>query len=155
MYIFLKFLLEHHSRRLLSESEGNVESTMAKLHWRVNRRSRCVLIYVNRVLSINKQSWSNTFSIACSQRPPLWSSGKASALRAVHLGSIPAFPVDLLLGRVIPVTSTLVHLWLPCQAHGIIGSVLGLVGLGLAYCDWVRERLICSFYHNEAAHTIA
>ena len=27
--------------------------------------------------------------------------------------------------------------WLPCQAPGIIGSALGLVGLSV-YCDWVR-----------------
>ena len=28
--------------------------------------------------------------------------------------------------------------WLPCQAPGIIGSVLGLVGPVSVYCDWVR-----------------
>ena len=28
--------------------------------------------------------------------------------------------------------------WLPCQAPGIIGSVLGLVNLVSVYCDWVR-----------------
>ena len=28
--------------------------------------------------------------------------------------------------------------WLPCQAPGIIGSALGLVGRVSAYCDWVR-----------------
>ena len=28
--------------------------------------------------------------------------------------------------------------WLPCQAPGVIGSVLGLVGLVSVYCDWVR-----------------
>ena len=28
--------------------------------------------------------------------------------------------------------------WLPCQAPGFIGSVLGLVGPVSVYCDWVR-----------------
>ena len=28
--------------------------------------------------------------------------------------------------------------WLPCQAPGSIGSVLGLVGQVSVYCDWVR-----------------
>ena len=28
--------------------------------------------------------------------------------------------------------------WLPCQAPGIKGSALGLVGLVSVYCDWVR-----------------
>ena len=28
--------------------------------------------------------------------------------------------------------------WLPCQAPGIIGSALGLVGPVSVYCDWVR-----------------
>ena len=31
-------------------------------------------------------------------------------------------------GRVIPVTSKLALQWLPCQAPGVKGSVLGLVG---------------------------
>ena len=41
-------------------------------------------------------------------------------------------------GRVIPVTSKLALQWLSCQAPGIIGSVLGLVGQLSVYCDWVR-----------------
>ena len=28
-----------------------------------------------------------------------------------------------------------------CQAPGVIGSVLGLVGLGSVYCDWVRWKV--------------
>ena len=28
--------------------------------------------------------------------------------------------------------------WLPCQAPGVIGSVLGLVGPVSVYFDWVR-----------------
>ena len=28
--------------------------------------------------------------------------------------------------------------WLPCQAPGVIGSALGLVGQVSVYCDWVR-----------------
>ena len=30
--------------------------------------------------------------------------------------------------------------WLPCQAPGIIGLALGLVGLVSAYCDWVSRK---------------
>ena len=28
--------------------------------------------------------------------------------------------------------------WLPCQAPGVVGSALGLVGPVSVYCDWVR-----------------
>ena len=28
--------------------------------------------------------------------------------------------------------------WLPCQAPGVIGPALGLVGPVSVYCDWVR-----------------
>ena len=28
--------------------------------------------------------------------------------------------------------------WLPCQAPGVIGSALGLVGPVSVYCDWMR-----------------
>ena len=41
-------------------------------------------------------------------------------------------------GRVIPVTSKSALQWLPCQAPGMIGSALGLVGPVSVYCDWVR-----------------
>ena len=41
-------------------------------------------------------------------------------------------------GRVIPVTQKLALQWLPCQAPGVIGSALGLVGPVSVYCDWVR-----------------
>ena len=44
----------------------------------------------------------------------------------------------IFLGRVIPVASKLALQWLPCQAHGYIGSALGLVGPVSVYCDWVR-----------------
>ena len=30
---------------------------------------------------------------------------------------------------------------LPCQAPGVIGSALGLVGPVSAYCDWVRWKI--------------
>ena len=42
------------------------------------------------------------------------------------------------LGRVIPFTSKLVLHGLPCQASGVIGSALGLVGPVLVHCDLVR-----------------
>ena len=41
-------------------------------------------------------------------------------------------------GRVIPVTQKFALQWLPCQAPGVIGSVLGLVGPVSVYCDWVE-----------------
>ena len=35
---------------------------------------------------------------------------------------------------------------LPCQAPGVIGSVLGLVGLVSVYCDWRSQQiLMCNF----------
>ena len=43
---------------------------------------------------------------------------------------------DFFQGRVIPVTRKLALQWLPCQAPGVIGSVLGLV-----YCDWVWVKV--------------
>ena len=49
---------------------------------------------------------------------------KASASRAPDLGSIPAFGWVFFLGRVIPVTYSLVIRWLPCQSPSIIGSAL-------------------------------
>ena len=36
--------------------------------------------------------------------------------------------------------------WLPCQAPGVIGSVLGLVGLVSVYCDWVRWTVCGLFF---------
>ena len=41
----------------------------------------------------------------------------------------------------MPVTSTLALQWLPCQAPGIIGSVLELVGPVSVNCDWVRWKV--------------
>ena len=37
-------------------------------------------------------------------------------------------------------TSKLAPQWLPCQAPGVIGSVLGLVGPVSVYCDWARRK---------------
>ena len=44
-------------------------------------------------------------------------------------------------GRVVPVTSKLALQWLPCQAPGVIGSALGLVGPVSVYCDRVRWKV--------------
>ena len=44
-------------------------------------------------------------------------------------------------GRVIPVTSKLALEWLPSQATGVLGSVLGLVGPVFVYCDWLRWKV--------------
>ena len=56
---------------------------------------------------------------------------KASASRAED----PWFESPLRRDRVIPVTSKLALQWLPCQAPGVIGSVLGLVGPVSVYYD--------------------
>ena len=64
---------------------------------------------------------------------------KASASRAEDPGFESRLRRDFSgVDRVIPVTSKLVLQWLPCQAPGDIGSMLGLVGPVSVYCDWVR-----------------
>ena len=63
---------------------------------------------------------------------------KASTSRVEDPGFESRLRRDFFRGRVIPVTSKLALHWLPCQAPGIIGSVLGLVGPVSVYCDWVR-----------------
>ena len=63
---------------------------------------------------------------------------KASASRAEDPGFESRFRRDFFPGRVIPVTQKLALQWLPCQAPGVIGSALGLVGPVSVYCDWVR-----------------
>ena len=54
---------------------------------------------------------------------------------------IPSFFMGIYPGWFILVTSKSAFKWLPCKAPGIIGSVLGLVGLLLVYCDWVRHKV--------------
>ena len=41
-------------------------------------------------------------------------------------------------GRVVPLTSKLALQWLPCQALGVTGSALGLIGPVSVYCGWMR-----------------
>ena len=81
-------------------------------------------------------------------QPPRWPSGKASASRAEDPRLLIPLAPGFFRGRVIPVTQKMVLQWLPCQAPGVIGSTLGLVGPVSVYCDWVREveSLICNFY---------
>ena len=71
-------------------------------------------------------------------KPPRWPSGKAPASRAENTGFKSRLHRDFFRGRVIPVTPKLVLQWLPCQAPGVIGSSLELVGPVSVYCDWVR-----------------
>ena len=73
---------------------------------------------------------------------------KAVAPRAANLGSNTAFGVDLLLAGVIPVTATLALQWLSCQASGVTGSALGLVGPVSVYCDWVRSAASTSMWQH-------
>ena len=56
---------------------------------------------------------------------------KASASRAEDPGFKCRLRKVFFRGRVIPVTSKLALQWLPCQAPGVIGSVLGLVGVSI------------------------
>ena len=63
---------------------------------------------------------------------------KASASRAGDPGFKSHLRRDFFRGRVTPVTEQLALQWLSCQAPGVIGSVLGLVGPVSVYCDWVR-----------------
>ena len=72
------------------------------------------------------------------RRPPRWPSGKASVSRAEDPRFESRLSRDFFRGRVIPVTQKLALQWLPCQAPGVIGSALGLVGPVSVYCDWVR-----------------
>ena len=66
--------------------------------------------------------------------PPSWPSGKASASRAEDPGFESCLRRDFFRGRVVPVTSKLTLQWLPCQAPGVIGSALGLIGP--VYCQY-------------------
>ena len=68
---------------------------------------------------------------------------KASASRAEDPGFESRLRRDFFRGRVIPVTQKLTLQWLPCQAPGVIGSALGLVGPVSVYCDWVRWKVLC------------
>ena len=67
---------------------------------------------------------------------------KASASRAADLGLISAFSVRIFSGS--SHTRDLKHLvlqWLPCQAPGVIGSMMGLVGPVSILFDWVRWKV--------------
>ena len=74
---------------------------------------------------------------------PLTTASFALWLRCPHQerkirGSIPACPVGIFPGRVMPVTYKLALRWLPCRAFGLIGPVLRLVGPVSVYYDWMR-----------------
>ena len=73
--------------------------------------------------------------------PLRWPSGQGVRLKSgrsrVRIPLAPGFIRDL----VIPVTSKLALKWLPCQAPGVIGSVMGLVDPVSVYCDWVRWKV--------------
>ena len=64
---------------------------------------------------------------------------KASASRAEGLGFESRLRRDFSGSSHTSDSKNLIALqWLPCQAPGVIGSALGLVGLVSVYCDWVR-----------------
>ena len=69
--------------------------------------------------------------------PPRWPSGKASASRAEDPGFEFRLRQDFF-GLSHTSDSYIALQWLPCQASGIVGSALGLVGPVSVYCDWVR-----------------
>ena len=58
--------------------------------------------------------------------------------RAIQITVILVTVDGIFPGRVRPVIQKLALQWLPCQAPGVKGSALGLVGPVSAYCDWVR-----------------
>ena len=69
---------------------------------------------------------------------PRWRSGKGVRLESgrsrVRIPLAPRF----VRGRVIHTSDLKLALqWLPCQAPGVLGSVLGLAGPVSVYCDWV------------------
>ena len=51
-------------------------------------------------------------------------------------------------GRLIPVTKKMALQQLPCQAPGVKGSALGLVGPISVYCDWVRSATSISVWQH-------
>ena len=79
----------------------------------------------------------------------------SSAPRAEEPGFESRLRRDFFRGRVIPVTSKLTLRWLPCQAPGVIGSVLELVGLSVSLlCLDEVESFICNFHLSVAARKI-
>ena len=80
---------------------------------------------------------------------------RASASRTEDPGIQSRLHRDFFRGRVRPVTSKSALQWLPCQAPGVIGSVLGLVGPVSIYCDWVRWKVwSTNLYLSVAARKI-
>ena len=63
---------------------------------------------------------------------------RASSSRVEDPGFESRLRLGIFPGRVIPVTYKLALLWIPCQAPGVKGSDLGLVGPVSIYCSWVR-----------------
>ena len=63
---------------------------------------------------------------------------KASASRAEDPGFESRLRRDFSGSSHISDLKKLALQWLPCQAPGVIGSALGLVGPVSVYCDWVR-----------------
>ena len=71
-----------------------------------------------------------------------WPSGKGVRLRSGRSWvGFPLSPWGCFRDRVIPVTSRLALQWLPCQAPGVIGSAMGLLGPVSVYCDWMRWKV--------------
>ena len=75
-----------------------------------------------------------------------------SVTRKPGLASIPALVVDLLPGPVRPVTWKLILQWLPCQAPGVIGSPLGLVGPVSLLCNWVKLQVWSATFSSVWQH---
>ena len=89
--------------------------------------------------------------------PPRWPCGKASASIAAHLDSISAFAVDLFPGRIVAETQSSLTQWLPqwllCQAPGVIGSALRLVGLVCQYTVTGRNRKLDLQFLSQSGNT--
>ena len=84
--------------------------------------------------------WTQRCRRSLHGRPSLWLGGKESAPRAEG----PGFESHLRQWNFSgPSRTSDLHYkvalqWLPCQAPGVIGSTLGLVGPVSVFCDWVR-----------------
>ena len=93
--------------------------------------------------TVRLKSWRPAIKPRCPHgSPPLSQVNrlvvKASASRAEDPGFGSRLRRDFFRSRVTPVTSKLALQLLPCQAPGVIGSVLGLDGPVSVYFDWVR-----------------
>ena len=123
-----------YTRMLLGRSETNQQPPLL-LSAIVAQPSSCAVLLL---ASTDVVQFSVLVSIVAAQSCS--SAASASWLKRPPEVRFPLAP-GFFRGQVIPVTEKLARQWLPCQAPGVIGSALGLVGPVSVYCDWVRWRV--------------